>query len=299
MTVIANIKKGFPHYSEDEGGIRTYDLEYDIITTAGEGVRTVALSLPQRGAFYFADGEIDLQAIATAPTITRDTAHNSHWFGSQTFSTKKDNTDCTENQDDDPLLEPADVTWNSAVVTELLEKDLDDKALVNAAGEPFDPPVEIDDYMLECTIVRNVADWNPLTAHRYYGKINSDQFRIDRWTFPKETARMTQWTGKKLYHQDCSFYFQSTMRLTFRERTTHEGADVSGFGLQLLNAGLYEKLADGTLKEIRLKGGGQVVGPHPLDKQGLKAAKGDDPIFMMFRRYKKTNFAGLFAGIKW
>lgn len=298
MAITVNIKKGFPHYSEDDEGIRTYDLEYDIITTAGEGVRTVALSLPQRGAFYSADGEIDLQAIATSPRVERDTEVNARWKGWQTFSTQK-KRDCTENEDDDPLQEPAVVTWPTNVTSELFIKDLDDNPVANAAGELFDPPVEIDDYLLGCQIIRNVADWNPLAAHRYYGKMNSDTFRIDRWTFPKETARLIEWSGEKFYHQDCNFYYRTTMQLMFKERTTFDGNDVSGHDLQLLNAGYYEKDADGGLKEIRLKGGGQTPGPHPLDADGLKAADGADPIFLKFRRYEKTNFAGLFAGIRW
>ncbi len=297
MTVTANIKKGFPRYSEDDEGIRTYDLDYDITTTAGEGVRAVASSLPQRGAFYSADGEIDLQAIATAPKVTRDPKNNTHWFGSQTFSTQK-KKDCTENEDEDPLQEPAVVTWPTRVTLRGFDKDLDGNKVATSAGEPYET-TETEDYLLGCQIIRNVADWSPLAAMRYYGKMNSDTFRIDRWTFPKETARLVAWTGQKVYHQDCTVFYQTTMQLEFLERTQHDGNEVSGWDLQLLDAGFSRTDNQGNLVGIRDDEGQRPSAPVRLDGFGSKALPDDADVFNRFRRIDKTNFAGLFAGIRW
>ncbi len=297
MTVTANIKKGFPHYSEDNG-VRTYDVKYLIETTAGEGVRAVRLSLPQEGAFYNLDGEIDLNAIAEGPQITRNTQNNALWDASQTYSTKKENKDCTDDQDDDPLALPADVTWPTRVRMVGFHKDLDGKPIATTAGEMLET-TETEEYLLGCQIVRNVADWSPVTALAYYGTMNADRFRIDRWTFPKETARLVEWTGQKFFHQDCNRYYKTTMTLLFRARTDHDGDNISGWDLLLQNKGHAVLDENDKPCAIRDGKGNLAVGPVMLNVFGVQQAAGDPAIYLRFRRVEKTNFAGLFAGIRW
>src|SRR5262249_15878222 len=77
-----------------------------------------------------------------------------------------------------PLFKRPDVRWGFANFQRpgIWTIDNPSRAIVNSAGEPFDPPVEIDDSRLVLTLVRNEPAFAPLTSLLYKDAINSDTF---------------------------------------------------------------------------------------------------------------------------
>jgi hypothetical protein len=77
-----------------------------------------------------------------------------------------------------PLLRPAEVSYDTVGVAIPVTWDKDGLAIKNSAGEPFDPPVEMEEHRLVVRISRNLPDgvWGALAALPYCGAINSAPF---------------------------------------------------------------------------------------------------------------------------
>lgn len=58
--------------------------------------------------------------------------------------------------------------------TKVVEYDINGNPIANSAGQPFDPPPEIDDYRLIAYITRNEAIYDPSTALYYQNAINTN-----------------------------------------------------------------------------------------------------------------------------
>ena len=57
-----------------------------------------------------------------------------------------------------PLLRPAEITWRSTQSREAIVKDVNGKAILNSAGDYFDPPVEVDRSRWTISVSKNVAN---------------------------------------------------------------------------------------------------------------------------------------------
>lgn len=77
---------------------------------------------------------------------------------------------------DNPLDEPAVVTWDSTSSFVPIYIDRDGTPIVNSAGCTFDPTIEEEVFDLVLTVERNELTFDPIQASAYHGAVNSDGF---------------------------------------------------------------------------------------------------------------------------
>jgi len=167
-----------------------------------------------------------------------------------------------------PLDQPADVSWGFEQIMQQVDFDLDDKPIVNSAGDPFDPNPEIAIARPVLTVSRNVKTFDSALAREYAGgrgAVNSDPF----FGWPKGTARVRNWSAQRVFAGDFT-YDRETIEIVF---------DNDGWSLQPLDVGFRESTkVDGVLtggvEQIRDDHGQLISRPVALNRDGAAKTAG-------------------------
>jgi hypothetical protein len=101
-----------------------------------------------------------------------------------------------------PLALPPEINWGFAVHSEMIDRDIDDVAISNSAGQTFDPPIQEDKYDLVMSVQWNRPSFNRLLAAEYIGQINSDVF----YGFPIGTVRCVNLAGVEIFTPYLIYY---------------------------------------------------------------------------------------------
>lgn len=88
-----------------------------------------------------------------------------------------------------PLQRPAKRRWSSAKYNKPIFQDINQKAIVNSAGDYFDPCPEVDRSRWVCTIQKNVPDV-PTYIVDYTDAINAATFQIGGLTIGQGVAKL-------------------------------------------------------------------------------------------------------------
>lgn len=278
MAVVGKAKERLSSRSHaiDDKGMRRFTrvfvVETDGYDTGPVAVRG-AVAVPKLFDFYNVAGEVDLGA--RVRKIEPERVDDSLiWEVRVEYS-----TDAQDEQqaDEDPLARPALISTGWSQFTRALEKDLDDKAVVTAADEPFDPPVEVDDDQFLLTIQRNEAFLDEAKILTYRNAVNSDPWRIAQ---PKQAK--IRITAQRRFENGIEFY-EYVYTISFNEE---------GWQPSVLHRGMYVK--DGTTRKLATdKDGQNVTAPVLLDAAGAQLAIGGTPVFLDFKGYRERPFAPL------
>jgi hypothetical protein len=200
---------------------------------------------------------------------------------------------------DNPLYEPAEISWTTSASQEPVDQDLDKKPIVNSAGQPFDQPpsIEVSDPVLR--IVRNQATWDQALALRYLSPrraVNSDTF----WGQPPGTARVNNLEASEV-RAVSGTYYKCTYEFQFRGPPPDKPTDYDkAWQLRILDQGRASKKLLTAANEIRLTTlltaeGLTLSDPIPLDGAGQPAAPVTDrpQAWLYFRIYPSRPFAAL------
>lgn len=123
--------------------------------------------------------------------IDQDTDNPYKWTASATFGSKPTSElEANQQEATDPLSRRASFTWTTAHYQQAITKDISGNGVVNSAGDPYDPPVEIQRSRAVCTISKNVIQV-PGWVLDYENAINSDTFIVDGLTVPQYAARLS------------------------------------------------------------------------------------------------------------
>src|SRR5262249_46326548 len=122
---------------------------------------------------YTTSAEFDLGALCNSVTCEQNDDAPRRWvvtceYGPPTVEQGQ--------QQENPLLRPAVLTWGFTQNSRAVWKDVNGTPIQNSAGDAFDPPPEIDDSRPVLTVTRNEAGFNPAIAIQYQDAVNSDQF---------------------------------------------------------------------------------------------------------------------------
>jgi hypothetical protein len=161
-----------------------------------------------------------------------------------------------------PLDLPPEVSYGYESIMQMVDVDLDDKAIVNAAGEPFDPLPEVTVYLPVLRVTRNETAFPANIARDYgggRGAVNSDSFR----GWPKGTALCRPITGADQRAGEI-IYCRVAYEIVF---------DSNGWQPRPLNMG-YRELVGGKLVVIKDKDGQAVSQPVALNANGTAKAPG-------------------------
>jgi hypothetical protein len=257
------------------------DTNYDAAFNVRSDVR-----IPRIWDSYVTVNESDAAALCQKIECEQFADEPQFWKVSCRYSTKiADQTQQTEN----PLDKPADISWDVEQGQIALDRAVvADSALsygysysgdliANSAGDPYDPPVTIEDARMILTITRNEATFSAQLAYDYTNTINSDDF----FGAPAHTWKCEGISGRRRFERNVLFW-EVTYKFKWNPNT---------WKLKILDAGLREKVS-GVLRPIT-DGGRPVTQPALLASTGAKLAVGGTPNHKSFDVYFPKAFGGL------
>lgn len=179
--------------------------------------------------------------------------------------------------EENPLEKKLEMDWDWVEFEKIADVDRNGKAVVNSAGDYFDPPVVMDDSRPILRIVRNEPVFSMLYASNYKDSINS----LPWYGYPKYSVKCNSITAKLQYSMnipgDNKWYWTVTYQFH-------------------LNPDLWEKkVLDQGLRQTGgipiIKGGIPATSPVLLDGHGSPGSAGT---YLTFGIYKVRDFVGAF-----
>lgn len=228
----------------------------------------------------------DILTFCTEASVASENA--SPWWSLATY-TYSSKWELAEN----PINDPAVITWTTEQYQEPLVYDNDHKAVLNSAGDPFDPPYMKDQSRRVCKIIKNVASV-PAWFLDYEDAINSDTPTVDgvvleegKWKCQRPSI------GKKEYRNGTAFR-EVQLELHYSKR---------GWSTEILDAGFRQITVTGvTLAGLPaytrsniLTHGQKPTSPVPLNGSGVPIAEPSlsNAVFREFDTYTSLPFSAL------
>ena len=202
----------------------------------------------------------------------------------QNDNQKSDPNNPQSQDNDDPLSRPAEISWSQGSYSEVITKatrvsdagaETADQPVANSAGEPFDPPLEVEKSFLILTITRNQANFNQNAANSYTNATNSDTF----FGFEAGKVKCKGISGISVFEKNRHFW-RATYVFEIRESWDYE----------LLDAGYWE-IVGGNRLPIPFNNGRPLPAPWPLDGAGAKLTAAQVQAGDSFK-YRKFRVAG-------
>lgn len=267
-----------------ETGKRTYTRVWGVTTSsATDGPIQVreATGIPRLGDAYLTSSEGDAGAVVKK-VDPQPTDNPKLWHVRVEYDSS------VEEEEENPLNRPAVLSWGSAQFQRVAWKDIDGNAILNSAGQYFDPPPEVDDSRPTLTVTRNEASFNPALKIDYEDAVNTDPFM----GFAVGQAKVASINANSQFENGLSFW-SVTYEFHFRRE---------GWILAPLDQGRYE-LWDiaGTKRLVPIKERDtlgrklttNVTEPVPLDGAG-KQLQNPGPTtakYKEFTVYKQRTFS--------
>lgn len=267
-------------YDEDEKFRTTAPVEWLIETDSRlDGPRTIipqaqsfgSEPLPRKYKPYAIGNDYDEFMLCKRISLRRVPNTDTMWLATATF----DNTLDPDQGNDDPLRRAPIDEWDYEQYQRVAERDVRGIAVVNSAGQAYNPPLMADDSRPILTYTRNEAFY-PSQVLEYQDAINSDQFLI----FPPYTAKVNI-RAMKMWENGVKFY-QTKYTFQFRYDTWRPA---------ILNMGTMFRPTAGA-SALPWPAGAP---PRPLDSDGTALATdgSQEPTYKTHRIYREVPFAPL------
>lgn len=284
----------------DELGQRTRSREWKVITTdATLGVDEVLAAIPvRRGEIWISPyGSHDVGCTCRSIEVKeRESPYD--WLVVAKFSSKPLTSAGGQNspnsqtpdqtQQENPLLRPVELRYGSVKERKPLVADRDDTAVLNSAGDPFDPPIEIEEVRETITLTWNTTTWVPGTIRRYANHINGTEWH----GIPEGQAKCTDLTAELRFEQGLLFW-----RVTMTVEIWPDDEEGEEWLVKILDAGFREK--DPTnpdtapLVPIRDERTLRPVTKPALLGNGIHLPRNVPPVFLTFRPWDYAEFNAL------
>lgn len=190
--------------SENDRLEREYSYTVVVRTTSKlDGVQAVkaATGVPRIGDVYIdADGTVDTGARCKHRDVRQSDESPRLWEVECEFGTlSQDQTRQAEN----PLERPTEIEVDHNEFTKPLTVDLTGKAVVNSAGQPFDPEsTQVDTSRALLRLTRNEGAFNFGLLSQYGNAVNSDVW----FGFPAGSCKMKPIKGRLGHENNVSFW---------------------------------------------------------------------------------------------
>lgn len=261
--------------SDSAGGERTYSRVFRVLTDSNFDtvVEATANGTPVFGDLFPSDNEAFCQKVSG----TQEAFSPRVWIITCSYSNKRV---LLVN----PLNDPTVFTWGTQQFQRPYFKDRDGFAILNSAGDPFDPPVEGDDSRTSVTMVRNVATV-PVWFLKARDRLNSTTYTIDGITINSERAKIQKVSAGKQEKRN---------GVSFRTISTTMYVQDDSWQKSILDAGfrLTSPILGGARVHILNGDGTQVTSPVPLDGTGDKIEEPTpaNAVFLDFDIYNTFDF---------
>lgn len=296
VTFVRPLKRGRTGTREAGGGKRTYTQTFIVGTDDVQDGSLVARTaidpnggpvIPQPLTFYVAGNEFDLGAFVKSVEAHEIGETGMLW--EVTVTADSEMPEPPKDQEN-PLDRPPEVSWSFAQFQRVAEKDINGNAIVNSAGQAFDPPIQIDDSRPVCDIERNEDAFDPDVIFAYKDAINADTLDIGGLTVAPGQAKMANISARRQF-ENSQFYWKVAYQIEVKQ---------DGWNLSVLDQGWYKKGQNGKLTPCVDDAGNEVTAPVLLDGQGGQLALPPAPagqsgaaVFKTFDVYTSLPFAPL------
>lgn len=201
------------------------------------------------------------------------------WTVTAEYSTERE---LAEN----PTNDPAEITWGYEQFQKPAITNYAGQAILNSAGDPFDPPIMIDDSRPHVTISKNLASV-PVWITTYQDAINSGSFTVDGITVAAGLAKMQNITITRAQSRNGTSYRTVTFSIHLQKQGWSSKVLDAGFR-QIGYGGSRENIRNGTDDELP-------AAPVPLNGSGV-ALDDPDPATAVYRTdviYESKDFSVL------
>lgn len=219
-----------------------------------------------------------------------------HWIVDAEFSSQPlDQKEKDKNEQVNPLSRRVAIKWSSSKYNKPLHQDLYGQAIVNSAGDYFDPGVEVDRSRWTASISKNVPQV-PAFILDYTDAVNETAFTIQGLVVEAKVAKImaieisdvkTEQVGDNEIE-----YYEFSYTLEFRP------GDVDGNDtwdpIRILDAGLRDDA--GNAFQVN---GKDVSSPVPMDGLGerLTSPGPDTAQYQLFHVYPLRQFGNVLPGL--
>lgn len=277
--------------------LREYTRSFNVIMSSrlDDGIAArLAPGVPIPWSPYVAaNGLADLGSWCREVTVKQDVADPYLWRLTAHYSSVVERPDV--NQVENPLLRPADISWDTVTLERPAFTDLDGVAILTEAKDRFDPPVMLEERRLQLTVTRNQATYDALGYAMYENAVNDDTFL----GFLPGRVKVTSIKGQRRWENGV-LYWQATFQ--FQIRVKFDDADVTlgdaekslrAWKVKVLHQGFHEMVAGKRVHATDPRGRPTPV-PVLLDAAGAKIDPAvDQPYFLTFTLYPSLPFANL------
>jgi hypothetical protein len=190
----------------------------------------------------------------------------------------------------DPLAMDPQFSWTSTSNAENIDSDADGKPIINSAGDTFTDPIQEDYYDLVLSYSDNQSSFDPVTARKYQGCVNSDTFL----NFPTKTVKCTKYTATRQRIADI-YYWQRDMEFVMRYDPNN--ALATGWIRRLMDKGFNKLGTGGTREVIKDTNGDAMSEPTLLNGEGGVLTDTANPVFLNYNTKAAKSFAALNVNI--
>lgn len=186
-----------------------------------------------------------------------------------------------------PLEAPTQVTWGSSAFTAPAVEDIDGNAIVNSAGQPFDPPLTIERRALAATISYNSETFDADQADEFEDSVNIAATQVANLNVGARVAKIEEMGAVKQFYRDIE-YWAVTIKVALNKNT---------WDRQVLDQGIFALDDDDNLVRMATDDGEEVTEPLKLDGSGKKLdPQTANPVYLIYKTFEEKNFATLNLG---
>lgn len=256
---------------------RTYERTFTVTTDdPDDGPATVAAALPVGiGDSYVCRNDSDPGSFCQSIDVECTTDDGKGWTAVARYGPYDANLEPAN-----PVERPIKVSWSFARFERPVIVDLDGVPVLNSAGDPFDPPLTIDDSRPILTIVRNEQGFDPLLAYQFKDAVNADAF----WGVGPGIVKVLDISDELTKDPDIGWYHVVTYQFEFNP---------DGWQAHIADLGYRELNLTNELVPILFKGVPATV-PARLNGEGGYLEDPDaETVFLDFNVYRSLPFAPL------
>jgi len=192
-----------------------------------------------------------------------------------------------QTQQENPLARPVEIRFGSVKERVPCLFDSQETPIQNSAGDPFDPPYEIEVVREVVTLTWNAPMWEAGIIAANVNHVNSTEWH---GILPGH-GKCTELTAER-HFENGVIYWRVTMTVEIYHVEDEE------WKVKLLDAGFRENGLDADLNIISvpivdLKFGRPVTKPALLDGAGVALERGSDPVFLTFFPWDSAEFNAL------
>lgn len=169
------------------------------------------------------------------------------------------------------------------------DQDVNGNAILNSAGEPFSPPIEVNVTSLMLSITRNESSFSALYAAGFTDMVNSDNFPTSSGNIAANYMKVDSIIGNPAWTVTTGIYYQ----VNYQFEILNANAVPQGWTRRILDAG-KNKLVSGALYKIYDPQGLPVTDPIPLDGSGLPLTYGSTYVYNNYQIFPSGSYSSSF-----